>query len=102
MFGEEQIMKEILFNGPVTAAFEMPYDFGNYADGIYHRVIEEDEAFEFHSFEIYGWGIDNGIKYWLILNSFGDKWGMNGTAKIIRGINHQSIEAYSTACDPVI
>ena len=29
-----------------------------------------------------GWGIDNGIKYWIIQDSYGEKRGENGFMKI--------------------
>lgn len=34
--------------------------------------------------KIIGWGYENGLDYWLIENSFGPNWGMNGYAKILR------------------
>ena len=38
-----------------------------------------------HAIKIIGWGNDNGIDYWLCVNSWGDSWGDKGTFKIKQG-----------------
>lgn len=35
--------------------------------------------------KVIGWGEENGIPYWLVVNSFGPDWGDHGTFKISRG-----------------
>lgn len=44
---------------------------------------------------IIGYGVENGTKYWAVLNSNGTEWGENGYGKILRGVNHCGIESYS-------
>ena len=50
-----------------------------------------------HTMRLIGWGREYGQLYWLIVNSWGTRWGINGTVKLVRGINHCQIEDYLVA-----
>jgi cathepsin B len=87
------ICRDIYKFGPVSSAFEVYKDFylfdpvkeiykSNYKGG---RVSG-------HAIVIDGWGIENGVKYWWVRNSWGPEWGINGYFRIIRGENHCKIE----------
>ena len=39
-----------------------------------------------------GWGVENGTKYWLCVNSWNNEWGDGGFFKILRGNNECGIE----------
>ena len=41
----------------------------------------------------YGWGEEDGVKFWECLNSWGQNWGDNGSFKIIRGRDELGIES---------
>jgi len=45
-----------------------------------------------HAVLAVGYGVQNGQKYWLIKNSWGKNWGMNGHIKLLRGSNHCFVE----------
>lgn len=87
---EEEIMKEIYTNGPVVATFSVYEDFFTYEDGIYK--YETGEYKGGHSVRIIGWGIENGIKYWICVNSWNENWGINGVFKILKGEDECGIE----------
>ena len=59
--------------------------------GIYQSTTDEIEGS--HAAKILGWGVENGIKYWLVANSWNERWGENGYFRIIRGQNEADIEA---------
>ena len=55
-----------------------------------------------HAVLCYGWGEENGVKFWLIQNSWGKLWGLDGRIKIQRGINMLGIESNPEAFVPVV
>lgn len=87
---EEEIMKEIYENGPVVSSYDVYEDFYVYDSGIYKHETGQFEAG--HSVRILGWGVENGIKYWLVSNSWNKNWGLEGTFKILKGNNECNIE----------
>ncbi|XP_029711334.1 cathepsin B-like [Aedes albopictus] len=87
---EQKIMEEIYLNGPVQAAFMTYQDFHAYKSGVYRHVWGHMAGG--HAVKLMGWGVENGMKYWLVANSWGEDWGDNGFFKIVRGENHCGIE----------
>ena len=77
-------------HGSVEAAFEVYSDFPTYTTGVYHHV--SGSYLGGHAIKMMGWGVENGIKYWIIVNSWNPSWGDNGTFKMLRGSNHCGIE----------
>ena len=53
-----------------------------------------------------GYGVDNSkgepLKYWLVRNSYGSKWGENGNFRIRRGRNDYACESENIAVEPVL
>ncbi|CAJ0594484.1 unnamed protein product [Cylicocyclus nassatus] len=93
---ETLIMKEIMTNGPVVAAFELYKDFSWYTDGVYvHKSADVSEMG--HAVKLIGWGEENGVAYWLAANSYNTYWGEKGFFRILRGVNHIKIEEYIEA-----
>lgn len=88
--GVEQIMTEIMNNGPVEADYQVYADFPNYKSGVYQRHSEEHLGG--HAIKIIGWGKENGVDYWLCTNSWNKYWGDQGYFKIRRGTNECDIE----------
>jgi len=88
---EEEIMKEIMTNGPVQGAFTVYADFPNYKSGVYHHV--SGSQLGGHAIRILGWGEENSSKYWLVANSWNEYWGDHGYFKILRGSDECGIES---------
>ncbi|KAF4752547.1 hypothetical protein FOZ63_012333 [Perkinsus olseni] len=79
----DSIEKEIMTNGPVSAAFLVYEDFTSYKSGVYKHTT--GALLGGHGVEIIGWGTENGTPYWLVKNSWNDEWGDGGFFKIAQG-----------------
>lgn len=54
-----------------------------YRSGIYHYV---SGAFVgYHAFRVVGFGVENGVKFWIGANSWGPGWGESGYMRIREG-----------------
>uniref|UniRef100_A0A0N4UYS5 Pept_C1 domain-containing protein n=1 Tax=Enterobius vermicularis TaxID=51028 RepID=A0A0N4UYS5_ENTVE len=96
----EAIQKEILTNGPVEVAFEVYDDFLHYDGGIYTHTGGKIGGG--HAVKMLGWGIEQGVPYWIVANSWNTDWGENGFFRIIRGVDECGIESGVVAGKPKI
>ncbi|EGG20903.1 hypothetical protein DFA_00770 [Cavenderia fasciculata] len=96
----EQAKADIYLNGPIIAVFDLYTDIYNYKSGVY---IKSDSATykETHAGRVIGWGVEDGVQYWLAANSWGTGWGQQGLFKIRSGTNEVGFEAnfFSTTAD---
>lgn len=86
----EESMKNAIAEGPITAAFQVYMDFELYESGIYHHIF--GQLMGGHAVEFVGYGEENGVKYWILKNSWGPAWGEKGYFRIVRGRNECGIE----------
>ena len=95
LFGDNDIKREIMKNGPVVSSMEVYTDFLSYKSGVYSKGEDIPKFSGYNTIKIVGWGVEDGseeepnkgAKYWIIENSWGDDWGQNGYAKITEGQN---------------
>ena len=95
LFGDNDIKREIMKNGPVVSSMEVYTDFLSYKSGVYTKGEDVPKFSGYHTIKIVGWGVEDGSeeepnkgnKYWIIENSWGDDWGLDGYAKIAEGQN---------------
>jgi len=107
----QAMMDEIYHNGPIVVSFEPAEDFMFYSDGIYKsagktlqlsqtRLTQPWEQVD-HAVLAVGWGVEDGKKYWLVQNSWGEDWGEEGFFRIARDENDSGIESIPEAADVV-
>ena len=89
--GVENIQRDIMKYGPVSAAFTVYEDFPAYKSGVYTHVT--GSALGGHAVKIVGWGEEDGTPYWIIMNSWNEEWGDKGAFKIKRGSDECGIES---------
>ena len=90
--GEEELLQH-LQNGPVTVSICANDLLDAFNGGYIFNVSSCTEAN--HAVELIGYGVENGVKYWTIRNSWGTYWGERGNAKILRGEDVIGIESQS-------
>ncbi|CEM19676.1 unnamed protein product [Vitrella brassicaformis CCMP3155] len=83
LFDVDEAKREIMENGPITGAFSVYSDFLTYKSGVYQHV--KGRMLGGHAIKILGWGVEDGVEYWLVLNSWNDTWGDKGYFKIKMG-----------------
>merc|ERR1711981_1500795 len=86
------MQKELATNGPIQVAFLVYRSFFSYKSGVYAKKSYEYFPEGGHAVKAVGWGTENGNDYWLIANSWGATWGLDGLFKIKRGANECGIE----------
>jgi len=87
----ESIMRALL-QGPVDATFNVWADFESYSGGVYQYKSGGYEGM--HSVKVIGYGVENGLDYWLVQNSWGTGWGpYGGFFKIRKGIDECQFES---------
>jgi len=96
----KKIMTEIYTLGSVEVDFSVYEDFLNYKSGVYQHLT--GNYLGGHAVKAIGWGVEDGVKYWIIVNSWNEGWGDNGQIKILRGEDHCGIESDVVAGSPKI
>jgi len=91
---------DIYLNGPITAQFFVHQDFLAYKSGVYHHTLFSP-MLGGHAIKIIGWGVDKGVDYWWVANSWNEKWGDSGFFKIRKGTNECQIENFALNGGPV-
>ena len=98
---ETEIAASLIQLGPLSVcmnAAELTY----YRDGIYNPNHCDPTALD-HAVLIVGYGTDStttpSTDYWIVKNSWGDNWGIDGYFKIVRGVGKCGINtAVTTSC----
>ncbi|XP_033127822.1 cathepsin L1-like [Anneissia japonica] len=90
--GNEVALKEAVASvGPISVAIDASRaSFKLYTSGIYNEPECSSTSLN-HAVLVVGYGTDaeSGLDYWLVKNSYGTTWGMQGYMKMLRNKNNQ-------------
>mmetsp|Transcript_20770 Transcript_20770/g.34339 ORF Transcript_20770/g.34339 Transcript_20770/m.34339 type:complete len:356 (+) Transcript_20770:84-1151(+) len=95
---EANIMAEIYARGPVACSLNAgPLD--NYTGGVLDAPLADKETN--HVISLVGWGErQDGTKYWIGRNSWGEYWGEMGYFRLKRGENQLGVEQHCVWTTP--
>ncbi|XP_069564848.1 pro-cathepsin H [Brachyistius frenatus] len=96
-YDEMGMVDAVATNNPVSFAFEVTSDFMHYDRGVYASTKCHDTTDKVnHAVLAVGYGQENSVPYWIVKNSWGPSWGMDGYFLIQRGKNMCGLAACSS------
>ena len=93
--GEANMMAEIYARGPIAAGIDA-VPILDYQGGVVKGMCQGVD----HIVSIVGWGVDNGQKYWIVRNSWGEYWGEGGYVRVAKGNNALCLESSNSWATP--
>jgi cathepsin X len=86
--GEKDMMAEIYARGPLACSIDATKKLEEYTGGIFKEFTIPMAN---HVVSVVGFGEEDGTKYWIVRNSWGNYWGESGWFRIVRGTAFENL-----------
>lgn len=98
--GAERMKSEIYARGPIACGIMVTDKFEAYTGGIFSEksILPEIN----HEISVVGYGIEDGVEYWVGRNSWGTYWGEKGYFRIKMNSDNLGIESGCNWAVPVV
>lgn len=96
-YDEKGMVDAVATLNPVSFAFEVTSDFMHYSGGVYTSTeCHQTPDMVNHAVLAVGYGQQDGTPYWIVKNSWGSRWGIDGYFLIEREKNMCGLAACSS------
>lgn len=92
----DDIKIEIMTHGPIQAGIFLYESLLHYESGIYKA--DSGTLLGWHALTLLGWGVEDGVEYWIGQNSWGKNWGEEGYIRM--SLHSAGIDKYGYAGYP--
>ena len=98
---ESGLLEAVATVGPISVSIDASKDsFMHYDSGVYYEPLCSSYHFD-HAVLVVGYGTHNGQDYWLVKNSWGEDWGMEGYIMMARNKDNNCGIATLSVCPTV-